>query len=71
VGLIFWGYRWHLAAWCELREALRTFRVDRIQSVAFLGPFEAGRAWNLTDYLGAVRRENPDRGAIGTGARER
>ncbi|MBP1771463.1 MAG: DNA-binding protein [Holophagaceae bacterium] len=71
VGLIFWGYRWHLAAWCELREALRTFRVDRIQSVAFLGPFEAGRAWNLTDYLGSVRREGHDRGASGCGATER
>jgi hypothetical protein len=37
--------------------------VDRIQSVAFLGPFEAGKAWNLADYLGAVRRDHPDRGA--------
>lgn len=57
LGLIFWGYRWHLAAWCELREALRTFRVDRIQSVTFLGPFDPGPERNLADYLGAVRRE--------------
>ncbi|HJW43535.1 MAG TPA: YafY family protein, partial [Geothrix sp.] len=40
LGLIFWGYRWHLAAWCELREAMRTFRVDRIQSSELLDAFE-------------------------------
>lgn len=59
LGLVFWGYRWHLAAWCELREAMRTFRVDRIQSVAFLGPLPPGPERSLTDYL----RERPPAGA--------
>ncbi|MEL6348918.1 MAG: YafY family protein [Myxococcota bacterium] len=33
VGLYFWGRTWSLAAWCELREGWRNFRVDRIQIV--------------------------------------
>ncbi|WP_243382217.1 WYL domain-containing protein [Geothrix alkalitolerans] len=55
--MIFWGYRWHLAAWCELREALRTFRVDRIQASELLGPFEAVAGRGLEDYLGKIRTE--------------
>ncbi len=57
LGLVFWGYRWNLAAWCELREALRTFRVDRIRSVAFLDPFEAVPGRGLDDYLKIHRDE--------------
>lgn len=30
VGLFYWGRTWTLAAWCELREDFRSFRVDRI-----------------------------------------
>lgn len=30
LGLSFWGDRWALVAWCELREGFRTFRPDRI-----------------------------------------
>ncbi|MDF0604834.1 YafY family transcriptional regulator [Neisseriaceae bacterium TC5R-5] len=32
VALFFWGDRWVLAAWCALRAAYRSFRVDRLQS---------------------------------------
>ena len=57
LGLIFWGYRWHLAAWCELREALRTFRVDRIQSGELLDVFEPTHGHSLEAYLGQMRSE--------------
>ncbi|MEQ9322186.1 MAG: YafY family protein [Polyangiaceae bacterium] len=30
LGLYFWGLRWTLAAWCELRQDHRSFRLDRI-----------------------------------------
>jgi predicted DNA-binding transcriptional regulator YafY len=55
LGLIFWGYRWHLAAWCELREALRTFRVDRIHATELLDGFEPTSGRGLEDYLGQVQ----------------
>lgn len=31
---MFWGPAWTLAAWCELREDFRSFRVDRIAGLA-------------------------------------
>lgn len=51
LGLIFWGTRWHLAAWCELRQALRTFRLDRIQEAELLDAFEPSPGRGLGDYL--------------------
>ncbi len=33
---MFWGPVWTVAAWCELREDFRSFRVDRIQDLATL-----------------------------------
>ena len=33
LGLFFWGKVWTLAAWCELRQSYRSFRVDRIQTI--------------------------------------
>lgn len=34
LGLFFWGKIWTLAAWCELRQGYRSFRVDRITTVS-------------------------------------
>jgi predicted DNA-binding transcriptional regulator YafY len=36
LGLVFWGTKWTLGAWCELRGEFRTFRLDRIQSLDLL-----------------------------------
>jgi len=36
LGLYFWGNRWTLAAWCELREDYRSFRPDRMEEVEVL-----------------------------------
>lgn len=33
VGLYFWGDRWSVAAWCELRQDWRSFRPDRMESL--------------------------------------
>lgn len=33
LGLFFWGAVWTLAAWCELRNDYRNFRIDRIQNL--------------------------------------
>jgi len=30
LGLYFWGDVWTLAAWCELRQDFRNFRLDRV-----------------------------------------
>jgi predicted DNA-binding transcriptional regulator YafY len=36
LGCFFWGKVWTLAAWCESRQAFRSFRVDRIERVTVL-----------------------------------
>jgi predicted DNA-binding transcriptional regulator YafY len=51
LGLIFWAGRWQLAAWCEWRQALRTFRLDRIQGAELLDAFEPAPGQSLQDYL--------------------
>jgi len=33
---MFWGPAWTVAAWCELRQDFRSFRVDRIQALTTL-----------------------------------
>lgn len=55
LALHFWGQVWTLAAWCELRDDFRTFRIDR---TAWIGlhddryPTMPGRT--LQDYLARV-----------------
>lgn len=36
LGSFFWGQVWTLAAWCEQRQAFRSFRVDRIGAITVL-----------------------------------
>jgi predicted DNA-binding transcriptional regulator YafY len=40
LALYFWGQRWLLASYCWLRNAYRSFRVDRIRSCAEMDPDE-------------------------------
>lgn len=52
LGLAYWGRTWTLAAWCELREDYRDFRVDRIASASLTEePIPNDEAVSLTDYL--------------------
>lgn len=58
LGLFFWGEAWSLAAWCELREDFRNFRLDRIGQLDVLDERfadEAGR--RLEDFLRKVQAE--------------
>ncbi len=56
LGLFFWGERWSLAAWCELRQDFRNFRLDRIVDITVLDARfadEPGR--RLEDFLRKVQ----------------
>lgn len=55
LALHFWGQVWTLAAWCELRDDFRTFRIDRAEWVMVSEetyPQVPGRT--LQDYLARV-----------------
>lgn len=52
----YWGRVWTCPAWCELRNAFRVFRVDRVESCAetdTIFGLEPGRAY--ADYLASLR----------------
>lgn len=52
LGCFYWGQVWTLAAWCETRQAFRSFRLDRITDLAVQEaqfPLEQGKT--LADFL--------------------
>jgi predicted DNA-binding transcriptional regulator YafY len=52
LGIFFWGRTWTLAAWCELREDFRNFRLDRVGGSTMLErTFEEEPGKTLRDLL--------------------
>ncbi len=61
LGCFYWGKVWTLAAWCELREDFRTFRMDRIHDARMLDARfrdEAGRT--LADLRRRIEANCPE-----------
>jgi predicted DNA-binding transcriptional regulator YafY len=61
LGCVYWGEVWTLAAWCEVREGFRNFRIDRITGLEVLAERfrdEAGKT--LADLLRQVDVEGRD-----------
>lgn len=63
LGLYFWGTVWTLAAWCELRNDFRSFRLDRMGGIVTGTVFEKVRGRTLDDFLARARGGPVDRGA--------
>jgi len=60
LALHFWGERWTLAAWCEMRKDFRAFRLDRMRNLAVTDnhfALESGKTF--ADYLRKIEREYP------------
>ena len=57
LGLYFWGKVWTLAAWCELRDDFRSFRLDRIRAPRLAEPFADEPGKTLDAFLARVRAE--------------
>ncbi len=56
LGCFFWGAVWTLAAWCELRQDFRSFRVDRIVALEERGgQFRDEPGKTLADLLRAIQ----------------
>ena len=75
LGLLYWGATWSLAAWCELRNDFRNFRIDRIQHLEIREePFEIAEGRSLADmfqqYEERENPRNPNARACGTAGRE-
>jgi predicted DNA-binding transcriptional regulator YafY len=51
---------WYLVGFCQLRQALRTFRVDRIQQLELLSqPFQMPEDFDVHTYLDAMFKNQP------------
>ena len=59
LGLLFWGKVWTLAAWCELRNDFRMFRIDRIKDMTEGAPFRPEPDKSLAAFYSA--HEDRDR----------
>jgi predicted DNA-binding transcriptional regulator YafY len=52
LGLFFWGNKWTLVAWCELRNDHRHFRLDRIHALDVMDEhFTPSREQSLAQFL--------------------
>jgi len=52
LGLFYWGKVWTLVAWCELRDAFRHFRLDRITEInEHTDKFKIIEGRSLQDFL--------------------
>ncbi len=58
LGLYFWGHAWSLAAWCELREDFRNFRLDRMGEVTLLEPYADQAGKRLEDFVRRMQAED-------------
>lgn len=47
LGLFYWGGKWTLGAWCELRQQFRDFRLDRMDQLAL-----PGDTFTITEEIG-------------------
>src|SRR4051812_18193322 len=58
LGLAYWGQTWTLTAWCEMRNAFRNFRLDRIEGLEIThDQFEQRPGQMLADFLAQVAAE--------------
>lgn len=57
LGVFFWGRTWTLAAWCELRQDFRNFRLDRVTDAQLKTAFSDEPGRTLRDLLA---RYGPD-----------
>ncbi|MBI3546482.1 MAG: YafY family transcriptional regulator [Gammaproteobacteria bacterium] len=60
LGLFYWGGKWTLGAWCELRHDFRDFRLDRMHDVqSLVENFRPEPGKTLQDYLRRVCENTP------------
>jgi predicted DNA-binding transcriptional regulator YafY len=60
LGLYFWGRKWTLATWCELRNDYRSFRPDRMKEIALLDErFDGSDGITLAGFLEKVDEGEP------------
>lgn len=57
IGILFYGGYWHMIGFCQLRNAYRDFRIDRIQTIELQAPQHVKGLLQLEDYLRTIPME--------------
>lgn len=61
LGMVFWGGKWTLIAWCHLRDNYREFRIDRMQQVTLLEQhFDITADCNLEHYIAQFSQQTSE-----------
>ncbi len=61
IGIVFYSGRWHLIAWCRLRNGYRDFRVDMIKTLTNTGVTFDGRSlMTLKQYFDSLAQAHED-----------
>ena len=59
LGLFYWGGKWTLGSWCNLRKEYRDFRVDCIERIEEVtAPNSLSRTVTLSDYLESQKNKS-------------
>jgi predicted DNA-binding transcriptional regulator YafY len=59
IGILHYSGRWHLIAWCKLRNGYRDFRIDIIKTMKPTGAtFDARHHYTLEEYVKNFQREH-------------
>lgn len=61
LALYFWGGTWSIAAWCETRKDFRTFRLDRVRTLAITATYPDQSGRRLADFVRAMRQRRDAR----------
>jgi predicted DNA-binding transcriptional regulator YafY len=61
IGIVHYSGRWHLIAWCRLRNGYRDFRVDMIKTLKHTGErFDARNLFTLQEYFHSLMEAHQD-----------
>jgi len=61
IGVVYYSGRWHLIAWCRLRNEYRDFRIDMIQTLHNTGDsFDARSHFTLQEYFESLTKAHED-----------
>ncbi len=61
IGIVHYSGRWHLIAWCRLRNGYRDFRMDMIKTLVHTGAtFDARNHFTLQEYFQSLTQAHQD-----------
>ncbi len=61
IGVVYYSGRWHLIAWCRLRNGYRDFRIDMIQTLKNAGDiFDPRSHYTLQEYFNSLMKAHED-----------